>query len=66
MKTVIGIFLLLVCAYFGQCQTLNPVLNDAFLIPRGGFEATVGYSALGLSADGEREGFFNSLDFQLG
>ena len=66
MKTVIGIILLLVCAYSGPCQTLNPVLNDAFLIPRGGFEATIGYSSLGLSADGDRQGFFNSLDFQLG
>lgn len=66
MKTTIGILLLLACTYPGQCQILNPVLNDAFLIPRGGFEATVGYSALGFSADGESEGFFNSLDFQLG
>lgn len=66
MKTTIAILLLLACTYPGECQILNPVLNDAFLIPRGGFEATVGYSALGLSADGEREGIFNSLDFQLG
>ena len=66
MKTVFGILLLLVCADFGQCQILNPVLNDAFLLPRGGFEATVGYSALGISAESESEVIFNSLDFQLG
>ena len=66
MKNVIGILFLLVCAYSGRCQILNPVLNDAFLVPRGGFEATVGYSALGISAESESEVIFNSLDFQLG
>lgn len=66
MKNAIGVLLMLVCAGSGKCQVLNPVLNDAFVLPKGGFEATVGYAALGLSAEGEREGFFNSLDFQLG
>lgn len=66
MKTVTSILLLLACACSAHCQTLNPVLNDAFLLPRGAFEATIGYSALGISAEGESEGIFNSIDFQLG
>ena len=66
MKTTVVLLLTLFGALTLRGQILNPVLNDAFLLPRGGFQVTAGYSALGLSFDGEREGYLKSLDFQLG
>jgi hypothetical protein len=66
MKTTVVLLLTLFGALTLRGQVLNPVLNDAFLLPRGGFQVTTGYSALGLSFDGEREGYLKSLDFQLG
>lgn len=60
-------FLLLVLAVSqGYSQIMNPSLNDAFLLPKGGFSITAGYSSLGVGYDGDTEGFLNSLDFQIG
>lgn len=56
----------LASAIYSHGQVLTPVLKDAFLLPKGAVQITAGYSSLGLSYDGEREGFFNSLDLQLG
>lgn len=65
MKTPVVFLMTLFVTISVRGQIFTPVLNDAFLVPRGGFQATVGYSALGIAFEGDREGYFNSLDFQL-
>jgi hypothetical protein len=65
MKTPVVLMMLLFVTISVRGQIFTPVLNDAVLVPRGGFQATAGYSALGISFDGEGEGYFNSLDFQF-
>lgn len=66
MKTITSILFFSLAAIGVNGQILNPALSDALLLPKGNFEITVGYSALGLAYDGESEGYLNSLDFQLG
>jgi hypothetical protein len=51
---------------YGYGQILNPSLNDAFVLPKGSFQITAGYSSLGYGYDGENESYLRSLDIQLG
>ena len=66
MKKTIFILFFVVAVSQGYGQILNPALNDAFVLPKGGFQITAGYSALGVAYDGESEGYLRSLDIQLG
>lgn len=66
MKKTISFLLFVVAVSQAHSQIMNPALNDAFLLPKGGFSITTGYSALGVGYDGENEGYLNSLDLQLG
>jgi hypothetical protein len=66
MKKTFSLLVFVVAVSQGYGQIMNPALNDAFLLPKGGFSITTGYSALGAGYDGESEGYYNSLDFQLG
>ena len=66
MKTITSILVFSLAAIGVNGQILNPALTDAALLPKGNFEITAGYSALGAAYDGESEGYLNSLDFQLG
>ena len=49
----------------GRSQTLNPLLQDAFVLPKDAFQVTLGYSSLGLSRQGESTGLYNSMDLQV-
>ncbi|HEY5917094.1 MAG TPA: hypothetical protein VIU13_06820 [Chryseolinea sp.] len=65
MKTIVLFLMSLFAINSSRCQVFTPVLNDAFMVPHGGVQVTAGYSAMGIAFDGEREGYYNSLDFQL-
>lgn len=66
MKKTFSFLVFVVAVSQGYGQILSPALNDALLLPKGGFSIAAGYSALGMGYDGETDGYLNSLDFQLG
>ena len=66
MKKTISFLFLVAAISQGYGQILSPALNDAFVLPKGAFQITAGYSALGVGYDGESERYLRVLIFKWG